>query len=86
MNEQPKYSRTEFEGYTHRFVVEFEIVESSHTYRLDIYSDSGDYGHMEDFINTHKKPNVLSSVIVHRASKEQDELASEMIEESLKGW
>lgn len=80
--QEAKYSRTQFEGFTHRFIVKFETSESSHN--LDIYSDSSSYITLEEFVNKKKSKNVISFEIIHRASKEQDEIASQLIDETLK--
>jgi hypothetical protein len=79
-----KYSKTQFEGYTHRFKIQFEIGEPYFS-NLDVYSNSDSYQKMEDFINEKKTDKVISFKIVHRASKEQDEMASKLIDETLKG-
>lgn len=79
-----QYSRKEFEGYTHRFIVEFNTGEP-HQSKLDIYSNSDSYKQLDDFINEKKSAKVVSFNIIHRASKEQDEMATKLIEETLKG-
>lgn len=79
-----KYSKTMFEGFTHRFVVQFEIGEP-HFSNLTIYSNSDSYEELEKFIEKKKKEKVISFKIIHRASKEQDELSSEFIEDVLNG-
>ena len=75
-----QYSRIEFEGYTHRFVVEFETNEP-YTSTLNIYSKSDSYQELEEFINENKSGKVLSFKIVHRATKEQDDAAFKFLEE-----
>lgn len=80
-----KYSKKPFEGYTHRFVVRFRVSEDSRDdSRIDIYSDSESYFNLENFINENKSKKVLSYTIEHRASKEQDDLDSEFINDVLK--
>lgn len=80
-----KYSRKEFEGYTHRFKVRFMVDQD---YRndstIDIYTDSGDYAKMDAFINQNKSSRVVHFRVEHRATKEQDEADSKFIEEILK--
>lgn len=78
--EEIKYSKTPFEGHTHRFIVEFEIGQPN-TSNLHIYSNSDSYQKLEDFINVKKSDKVVSHKIIHRASKEQDEMASKFIDE-----
>jgi hypothetical protein len=79
-----KYSKKEFEGYTHRFIVKFKVDDD---YRNDtnetIYSDSDSYAILEDFINEKKSDKVISFSIENRATKEQDEIASKSIDEWL---
>ena len=82
---ETKYSRTQFEGFTHRFIVQFET-ELQYPSNIDIYSNSDSYQKLDDFVNEKKSKNVKSFKIIHRASKEQDEAASRLIEESLKDW
>ncbi len=77
---ETKYSRTEFEGYTHRFVVRFNVGDD-HGHSMDIYANSDSYTKLSEFINEKKTDRVLSYEIVHRASKEQDDLTSKFIAE-----
>ena len=79
-----KYSKTKFEGFSHRFKVQFETGEP-HFSNLDIYSNSNSYQELEDFINNKKSKKVLSFKIVHKASKEQDEMSAKLIDETLNG-
>jgi predicted GTPase len=74
-----KYSKTQFEGFTHRFKVEFKIDGDSHPSNIDIYSNSDSYQELEDFINKNKHDKVKDFKIFHRASKREDELSSELI-------
>lgn len=76
---KPKYSRTEFKGHTHRFIVQFETSDPEPT-NLHIYSDSGEHKLLEEFINEHKSSKVTAFSIIHRATKEQDEAAAKFIE------
>ena len=82
---EAKYSRNQFEGFTHRFIVQFET-ELQYPSNIDIYSNSDSFLKLEDFVNEKKSKNVKSFRIIHRSSKEQDEAASQLIEESLKDW
>lgn len=77
-----KYSRKEFDGYTHRFIVKFNIGDE-YPSNIDIYSNSDSFSDLDKFIEDKKSKNVLSFEIIHRASKEQDEACRELIEESL---
>jgi hypothetical protein len=78
--EEIKYSKTPFEGHTHRFIVEFEVGQP-YTSNLHIYSNSDSYQKLDDFIKEKKSDKVISYKIIHRASKEQDEMASKFIDE-----
>ena len=79
-----KYSKEPFEGYTHRFIVKFRIDED---YRNDsnihIYSNSDSSQKLEDLINEKKSKKVIAFSIIHKATKEQDEMASVLIDEFL---
>jgi hypothetical protein len=81
---ETKYTKEQFEGFTHRFIVKFKI---DNDWRNDInvtfYSNSNSYQKLEDFINEKKSDKVVSFSIEHRASKEQDEMASKFIDEIL---
>jgi len=83
MNSETKYSKHPFDGYTHRFIVQFEIGEPYFS-NLDIYSNSDSYQELEEYINLNKKEKVISFKIFHRASKEQDDNVTRLIEETLK--
>lgn len=79
-----KYSKKEFEGFTHRFIVRFKV---DNDYRNDVsinlYSNSASYQKLEDFINDKKSDKVIAFDIIHRATKEQDEIASKYIDETM---
>lgn len=79
-----KYSKEQFEGYTHRFMV---LMQVDNDWRNDstitIYSNNDSKEILQDFINEKKSDKVVGFEIVHRASKEQDEMASKFIDEVL---
>jgi len=80
-----KYSKEKFEGYTHRFIVNFSINNDWRDDRkMDIYSNSESYNELKNYIMKHKTNKVISFTIEHRSSKEQDELNSKLVEEFLK--
>lgn len=82
-----KYSKEEFEGYTHRFIVRLSIDDDQRNdASLHIFSNSDNYQKLEDFIKEKKSGKVKSFNIVHRSSKEQDVLTAKFIEETLKDW
>lgn len=82
---EAKYSRTPFEGYTHRFTVQF-ITNLEYPSNIDIYSNCKNYLELSEFINTKRSANVQSFSIVNRSTKEYDEACSKLIEETLKDW
>lgn len=79
-----KYSKKQFEGYTHRFMV---LMQVDNDWRNDstitIYSNDGNKDKLEKFINQNKSDKVVGFEIVHISSKEQDELDSKFIDEVL---
>jgi len=82
-----KYSKEQFEGFTHRFIVKFKVDEDwRNDVNIHIYSNSDSYQKLEEFLNARKSDKVLSFKIEHRASKEQDEMASKFIDEILGGF
>jgi len=87
-----KYSRKKFRGFTYRFIIQFELLyrEGSragepHNSSLTIYSNSGSYEKLEDFVNKNKSKMVVSFSIVHKASVEQDKLTTKFVNDILKG-
>lgn len=81
---EAKYSKEQFEGFTHRFIVKFKVDEDWRNYtNITLYSNSDSYQKLEDFINAKKSDKVLSFKIEHRASKEQDKMAAKFIDEML---
>lgn len=82
---ETKYSRTEFDGYTHRFIIEFRVSDDwRDNVSLTLFSNSGNYQKLNVFINEKKSDKVISFEIIHRATKEQDEIASKLIEDFFK--
>ena len=81
------YSKQQFDGYTHRFIVTLSVDDDwRNDVNMTIYSNSDSYDELNEFINNKKTEKIVSFVIVHRASKEQDEMASRFIEDVMKGW
>jgi hypothetical protein len=79
-----KYSKDQFEGFTHRFIIKLKIDDDwRNDTNVTIYSNSDSYQKLEDFINEKKSNKVISFNIEHRATKEQDEMASKLIDETL---
>lgn len=81
---ETKYSKEQFEGFTHRFIVKFKVDDDfRNDTNITLYSNSDSYQKLEDFINSKKSNKVLSFKIEHRASKEQDEMTAKFIDEML---
>jgi hypothetical protein len=79
-----KYSKTEFEGFTHRFIVKIKVDNDwRNDTNVTIYSNSDSYQKLEAFINEKKSDKLVSFSIEHRASKEQDEMSSKFLDEFL---
>ncbi len=70
-----KYSKEQFEGYTHRFMV---LVQVEHAWRKDstitIYSNDDSNERLEDYLNEKKSDKVVGFEIIHKTSKEQDDI------------
>lgn len=80
-----KYSKTQFDGYTHRFIVELKVSDDwRENVSINIYSNSGSRDELLTFINKKKSEKVIGFKITHIATKEQDELASKFIDETFK--
>lgn len=81
---ETKYSRKEFEGYTHRFIVNFKIDgDWRNDTKMDIYSNSDSYEELDKFITAKKSDKVVSFEIIHKSSKIQDDMNSKFIDEWL---
>lgn len=79
-----KYSKEQFEGFTHRFVVKFKVDNDwRNDTSINLYSNSDSYQKLENFINEKKSDEVIAFDITHRATKEQDEIASKLIDKTL---
>jgi len=81
---ETKYSKEQFEGFTHRFIVRFSVDNDwRNDSNITIYSNSDSYQKLEDLINAKKSEKVIAFRIEHRASKEQDQASSKFIDEWL---
>jgi len=79
-----KYSKKQFKEFTHRFIVKMKIDDDwRNDTNVTIYSNSDSYQKLDDFINEKKSEKVVSFEIIHRVSKEQDEMSSKFIDEVL---
>lgn len=78
------YSKEQFEGFTHRFIVKMKVDDDwRNDTNITLYSNSSSYQKLEDFINEKKSKKVISFIIEHRASKEQDEMSAKFIDDFL---
>lgn len=78
------YSKEPFEGFTHRFIVKMKVdADWRNDTNITLYSNSSSYQKLEDFINEKKSSKVVSFIIEHRATKEQDEMSAKFIDEFL---
>lgn len=79
-----KYSKEQFEGFTHRFIVKFKVDEDwRNDTNITLYSNSDSYQKLEDFLRDKVSDKVISFKIEHIASKEQDEMSSKFLDEFL---
>lgn len=79
-----KYSKEPFNGFTHRFIVKVRVDDDwRNDKNITIYSNSSSFPELNDFINEKKTDKVLSFSIEHKASREEDEMASKFIDEVL---
>lgn len=85
------YSKQNFKDYTYRFIIKFKIYtddeeseienDTYDTVSINIYSTSGSYQDLENFIRLKKSKKVISFDIVHRATKQEDDLIGELLNE-----
>ena len=81
---ETKYSKEQFEGFTHRFIVKIKIDNDwRNDSSIHIYSNSDSYQKLEDFINKKKSDDVVAFNIIHMATKEEDEASTKLIDEWL---
>lgn len=81
-----KYSKGAFEGHRFRAMFRFTVSEDwREDSNMSIYTDNPDKQNVEDVINSRKSEKVLSCKMVHWTTKEQDDLTSKFIDETLKG-
>lgn len=83
---ETKYSKEQFEGFTHRFIVKLKVDNDwRNDTNIHLYSNSDSYQNLQDFVNAKKSEKVIAFDIIHRATKEQDEMAYKLIDETLSG-
>lgn len=80
-----KYSREEFEGYKFRVVFRFGISADWRDDRnINIYTDNPNQYEVIDTVLSITTDKVKVCVMEHWVSKEQDDLTTQFIEETLK--
>ena len=76
------YSKKPFEGYTHRYKVAFEVYDQDHTSNIDLYTVESDRDKVHEYLlEKVNRRNVLSFAIVHVATKEEVEMATEFLKD-----
>ena len=82
MENELKYSKKQFEGYTHRFIIEFKIDNDwRNDIKIEIFTNTDSFDELSKFIDAKKSNKVLSFEITHRSSKEQDEISSKLLDD-----
>lgn len=81
---ETKYSKEKFDGFTHRFMIRLSVDEDwINDSTITLYSNSGSEDELVNFIKERKSAKVKEFSILHKASKEQDELDTKLIDELL---
>jgi len=75
-----RYSRKEFDGYTHRIKMAFEVIGEKHLTYVDIYTTNGVIKNASDAIRSLCTDKVKDCAPVHFCTKEQDDLAAAFID------
>jgi hypothetical protein len=78
-----QYSRTEFEGYKFRAKFEFGLQGENHKTNVDIYTTNPDKWEVTGIIASKATKKVTSVTLVNFSTKEQDDKAAELINETL---
>ena len=62
---ETKYSKEQFEGYTHRFIIKLRVDNDwRNDNNIHIYSNSDSYQKLEDFINSpYAKKHISNSIM-----------------------
>lgn len=80
-----KYSRQEFEDYKLRVKFEFEMYNGDY-HNIDIYTTQEDKNEVYMTVSEKQADSVKCIEIVNVSTKEQDDLTSKFIEETLGDW
>ena len=80
-----KYSREKFEGYKFRTSFRFSVSEDwREDTKTTIYTDNPNIEEVFEVINSRTGEDIIKSFMEHWTTKEQDDLATLFIEETLK--
>lgn len=80
------YSKKEFEGYRFRAAFRLKVSEDwREDTTINIYTDNSNREEVNNVIVSKTTDKVVDCTLENWATKEQDELATELIEETLKG-
>jgi hypothetical protein len=79
-----KYSRKQFEGYTHRLKFELDVVNQEWKSNIDIYTNNEDKRSVYNVISELTTDKVKNLELVNWTTKEQDDLDVQFLEETLK--
>ena len=80
-----KYSREQFDDYKIRVKVRFEVKDEEYPTNMDIYTTDTDKESIISVLNSTKRDKVVSLEIIHTATKEEDDIATLFMEETLSG-
>lgn len=80
-----KYSRKEFEGYTHRAKYQIDVYSQKFQSNVDIYTDNPCRVSTTNLIISKTTDIVEMVELINWTTKEQDDRATQLIEETLKG-
>lgn len=80
-----KYSQTSFDDYYYRVKLTVVTVDDKES-NIDIYTTETNRGVVERVLDESFNDKVRSFNCVHWATKEQDDIASKFIDETLKDW
>ena len=81
-----KYSKTEFEGYTHRAKYQIDVYNQEFQTNIDIYTDNPCRVSTTNFIISKTTDKVEMIELIDWTTKEQDESTAQFIKETLKDW
>ena len=82
-----KYSRQEFEGYTNRAIFRLGIdIDWRNDRCITVYTDNTNKFEVDKVILSRTTDKVRNFIMEHWTTKEQDDLTSQFLEETLKDF